>query len=333
MKRPKSALPGRATIKDVARLAGVSSATVSYVLNNLGKVTPEVDAQVRKAADTIGYRRNSVATALKTGRRNVIGCIFPTLTSPVFPEILQAIQHRAEQLGFATFVVESGRGEGREEEAAQVMAQHGVDGVIAVLDRKPKISDNPRYPIVVIDRRVRGLDSVEADHERGGQLMAEFAFSLGHRQVGLLSGLQDLESSQQRRKGFLDAAKGKLHVVWESEVPLTAQLPDAANRLINERRVTLLACVNDLVAMGALGALRQAGIRVPKDVSVIGFDNIQWTSWPLIDLTTIHQSLSALGETAVDLLVKRLEHPQREAEHLKLPVSLIERGTTAARQW
>jgi LacI family transcriptional regulator len=123
-------------------------------LNDLNKVTPEVDAHVRKVAQDLGYSRNRIAAALKTGRRNVIGCIF-TLASPVFPEILQAVQRRAEEHGYATFVVDSGRGGGREEEAAQVLYRHGVDGVVAVLDARPKIVSEPLFPIVVIDRHVQ----------------------------------------------------------------------------------------------------------------------------------------------------------------------------------
>jgi LacI family transcriptional regulator len=122
-------------------------------LNDLNKVTPEVDAHVRKVAQDLGYSRNRIAAALKTGRRNVIGCIF---LSPVrFPEILQAVQRRAEEHGYATFVVDSGRGGGREEEAAQVLYRHGVDGVVAVLDARPKIVSEPLFPIVVIDRHVQ----------------------------------------------------------------------------------------------------------------------------------------------------------------------------------
>lgn len=306
----------------------MSSATVSYVMNNLNKVTPEVDAHVRRIAGTLGYSRNRIAAALKTGRRNVIGCIFPTLVSPVFPEILQAVQRRAEEHGFATFVVDSGPGAGREEEAARVLSRYGVDGVIAVLDAKPKIIAPPLFPIVVIDRHVDGLDSIQADHIAGGRLMAEHAIALGHRHVGLLSGNQDLSSSRQRREGFLDAAQGLLKVRWDIEVPLTPDLPGEATRAIAARDVTLIACVNDLVAMGALGALRTEGLRVPEDICVIGFDDMQWARWPLTDLTTVHQSLADLGTGAVDLLLSRLDDPFRDFEHVTLPVALIQRGST-----
>ena len=317
------------TIKDVARAAGVSSATVSYVMNDLNKVTPEVEAHVRRIAKELGYSRNRIAAALRTGRRHVIGCILPTLTSPVFPEILQAVQRRAEAYGYATVVIDSGRGGGREEEAAAILSRHGVDGVIAVLESRPRIVDPPLFPIVVIDRHLHGLDGVQADHEAGGRLMAAHAIALGHERVGLLSGSRDLVSSRQRHDGFVEAAGGRFDIVWDIEVPLTAELPANATQAIGRRDVSLIACVNDLVAMGALGTLRAHDIDVPEEVSVIGFDDMQWAGWPLIDLTTIRQPLSDLGAIAVDLLMQRLDDPMREVEQIVLPVSLVGRGSTA----
>jgi LacI family transcriptional regulator len=121
------------TIKDVAKAAGVSSATVSYVLNDLNKVSPEVDALVRRVASEIGYSRNNAARALKTGRNNIIGCILPTLTSPVFPEIAKAVQLRAEKHGYATLVIDSGNEPMREERVVNTLARHGVDGAASEL--------------------------------------------------------------------------------------------------------------------------------------------------------------------------------------------------------
>lgn len=317
------------TIKDVAKAAGVSQATVSYVLNNLNKVSPEVDAHVRRAARELGYSRNRAARALKTGRNNVIGCIMPSLLSPVFPEIAQAVQQRAEEHGFATFVIDSGmQTPAREAEAIRVLADHGADGAIAVLGSPRAASDRPTLPLVVIDQPMDGMDGVYADHREGGRLLAEYAIGLGHRRVGLLSGLQSLYSSRERRDGFIDTVRGRLDIVWEVEVPLTPSLSETAVAALHRRDVTLIVCVNDLIAMVALSALRQARIRVPEDVSVTGFDDMQWSGWPLLNLTTVRQPLIRLGRDAVDLLMRRLNAPDAEITNIVLPVSLVERGST-----
>jgi LacI family transcriptional regulator len=157
--------------------------------------------------------------------------------------------------------------------------------------------------------------------------MAEHVIALGHERVGMLSGFQDLNSSRERREGFMDAAQGRLATVWEVNVDLVPQLRAEAVAAIARREVTMIACVNDLVAIATLSALRFLGLRVPQDVSVIGFDDMQWSCWPLIDLTTVRQPLELLGENAVDLLIERLMRPTSPASNVVLPVSLVHRGS------
>lgn len=317
------------TIKDVAKAAGVSSATVSYVLNNLNKVTPEVDALVRKAAADIGYSRNNAARALKTGRNHVIGCILPTLTSPVFPEIAHAVQARAEALGYATLVIDSGNEPMREERVVQTLVQHGVDGAVAMLHPSFKPTSPPIFPMVSLDSRFPGLDSVQADHFAGGRLMAEHIISLGHKRVGMLSGYRELHSNRERREGFMSVAQGRLDVIWEVEVHLLPQLRQEAVEAIGRHEVTVIACVNDLVAIAALSALKALDLKVPDDVSVVGFDDMQWSGWPLINLSTVRQPLNLLGEQAVELLIERLRFPAGRIVERLLPVTFVKRGSTA----
>ncbi|MHA6691255.1 LacI family DNA-binding transcriptional regulator [Devosia sp. A449] len=317
------------TIKDVAKAAGVSSATVSYVLNNLNKVTPEVDALVRKAVADIGYSRNNAARALKTGRNQVIGCILPNLSSPVFPEIAHAVQVRAEALGYATLVIDSGNEPMRTLRAVQTLRQHGVDGAVAMLHPSFNPKSPPIFPMVSLDMAFPSLDSIQADHFAGGRLMAEHAIALGHGRIGMLSGYQEVSSNRERREGFMSVARGRLDIIWEVEVDLLPQLRPEAVIAIGRREVTVIVCVNDLVAIAALSVLKTLNLRVPGDVSVVGFDDMQWSSWPLIDLSTVRQPLGLLGAQAVDLLINRLKFPTAPAEDRVLPVSLIKRGSTA----
>lgn len=316
------------TIKDVAKAAGVSSATVSYVLNGLNKVTPEVDALVRRAAADIGYSRNNAARALKTGHHHLIGCVLPTLTSPVFPEIAEAVQRRASHHGYATVVVDSGNEPMRELDVIETLSRHGIDGVVALLHPSFHLATPPQLPMVSLDAPFPGLDSIMADHQAGGRLMAEHLVGLGHSRIGLLSGFQEHTSNRERRDGFIEAAGGQLEIVWEVNVDLVPQLPPAAIEAIARRDVTAIVCVNDLVAIAALSAIKGLGLSVPDDVSVIGFDNMQWSSWPLISLTTVHQPLNVLGERAVDLLVDRIAGSEEPVKIERLPVELVVRKST-----
>lgn len=318
----------RVTIKDVAREAGVSSATVSYVLNGLNKVTPEVDSLVWKVAESLGYRRNNAARALKTGKTHVIGCLLPSLVSPVFPEIVQSIQFQARKYNYTTVVIDTGNDREQELEAFEFLIDSGVDGAIALLNADGGLPQNTTLPFIVMDGVSDAYDSIECDHYKGGRLAAEYAIRLGHKKIGLLSGEQGLRSSFMRYKGFTDAAEGKLDIVWNVNVPLVPSLNDEARQKLMQRDITLLFCVNDLIAIAAIGELRMIGLKVPDDVSVIGFDDMQWSRWPMFELTTIHQPLQQLGMIAVDLLIRRLNEPQRVICNTILDVSVVERGTT-----
>lgn len=201
----------RVTIRDVAKAAGVSLATVSYVMNDLDKVSPEVDRLVRRVARDLGYARNRAAASLKTGRHNVIGCILPTLVSPIFPEIAEAVQSHAESRGMATLLINSGDTPEREAEALRILASHGVDGAVAVLHPGFQAEGNlPPFPVVTLDSPLPGHDCVQADHRGGGRLIAEYARRLGHRRIGLLSGDSTVASSRERRRRFLGGCRRPL---------------------------------------------------------------------------------------------------------------------------
>ena len=322
---------GRVTIRDVAAAAGVSAATVSYVLNGHAKVGPEAAKAVREAVRRLGYLPNRAARALRTGRPQVIGCVLPTLASPVFPEIAHAVQARAQELGLATLLVDAGDDPEREVAALALLAEHGAAGAIAVL--APGWCGASPVPLTLLDSPVCGYDAVMADHEAGGALQARHAVALGHRRIGLLSGREPVPSNQLRRKGALAAlAEAGLYPAWQEHVPLTLDLSDRARLALSSGRATCILCVNDIVAMAALSHLRSSGVAVPEAVSVIGFDDIAMAGWPLIDLTTVRQPLRALAERAVDLLARRLDEPSRPPEVVTLPVVLVERSTTT-RLW
>ena len=319
----------RATIKDVAKAAGVSAATVSYVMNDLGRVTAEVDAHVRAVAESLGYRRSRAALALKTGRHGAIGCLMPTLLSPIFPVIAAAVQGRAEELGFSTLLVDTGDTPRSEAEALKVLGEQGVDGVVAVLNAPPP--EGLSYPVVTLDSRFAGVDSIRCDHFEGGRMAARLAHDLGYRRAGLFIGNLKVASSVERSQGFLQgAAEIGLPIVWQHEVPLGHDLPDFAKAAIAAREADFIACVNDMVAIGALSIARELAIEVPKDLAIMGFDDIPMAAWPVIGLSTLHQDCKLLGVSAVDMLMRRIEEPDAPREERVLPIRPMLRSTTHA---
>lgn len=316
------------TLRDVAKLAGVSHTTVSHVLNGTKRVRPEVANRVWAAVETLGYRLNRQAQALRRGQSRILGLILPDLTNPFFPGLAQAIGLAVHRAGYTLTLVDSLEDEAVQEEGLRHLAEEQVAGAIwvPVNSYKP-----PPFPVVLVDRTAEGVDGVEADHFLGGRLQARHALELGHQRVGILSGPQSLRSARLRRKGFLvEAQEGGLDVIWEEEVPFSLRLtPRARARLQMARKeVTLVAAANDAIALAALEVLRESGTRVPEEVSLIGYDDIPWATLAYPPLTTVRQPIRQMAEAAVDLLLRRLEEPEGEAARTVLPVTLVPRGST-----
>jgi len=317
-----------ARLKDVAERAGVSTATVSNVLRGTKAARPEVTARVRAAADALGYVPNPHAQSLRTGHSRAVGLLVPDLTNPYFPALAQAIETTARAHGYALLVMDAGNDGALEDASLSLMASYRVAGVIWV-----PVHDQPRldwpFPVVTVDRPLACCDAVVADHFQGGALVARHALERGHRRVGLLTGPRALASAALRRSGFLEAAAGGLEVAWEHEVPFTSDLPADVVARLRDPGCTLIACANDAVAVGVLRALRDAGARVPDDVSVIGFDDVPWAEFVEPALTTVRQPLAALGAAAVEMLHARIAEPATPRRFETHPVALVVRRTVA----
>lgn len=316
------------TLRDVAKLAGVSHTTVSRVLNGTKRVRPEVADRVWAAVETLGYRLNRQAQALRRGQSRILGLILPDLTNPFFPGLAQAIGLAVHRAGYTLTLVDSLEDEAVQEEGLRHLAEEQVAGAIwvPVNSYKP-----PPFPVVLVDRTAEGADGVEADHFLGGRLQARHALELGHQRVGILSGPQSLRSARLRREGFLaEAQEGGLEVVWEEEVPFSLSLtPRARARLQKAREeVTFVAAANDAIALAALEVLRESGTRVPEEVSLIGYDDIPWATLAYPPLTTVRQPIPQMAEAAVGLLLRRVQELEGEAVRTVLPVALVPRGST-----
>lgn len=320
-----------ATIRDVALRAGVSVATVSYVLNGKKQVSDGVTARVVAAASELNYRPSRSARALRKGHSNTVGLVLPDITNPFFPTLAQAVEHNARKRGFGVVFVDAQGSLEAEREGLELLSEYGVAGAIwcPVGDAVPPAP--LAFPVVLLDRPVAGFDAVYSDFVAGGRLAAACALRLGHERIGLLSGPRTLASARLRRQGFLAglAAQGRLEPVWEHVVPFSSDLPAAASDALLKRDITLLVAANDAVAIGVLKRAREAGIAVPSELSVIGFDDISWAELVFPALSTVRQPLAKLGESAVSLLQRRLDAPNGDPQAVVLGVEFVERGSTA----
>ncbi|HTD12439.1 MAG TPA: LacI family DNA-binding transcriptional regulator [Steroidobacteraceae bacterium] len=319
-----------ATVKDIAAAVGVSVATVSNVLNgrpNVGRVNRQ---KVLRAAKRLGYRPNRAAQAMRTGRTRAIGLVLPDLTNPFFPELAQAVENTARGLGLLVCLVDSqGRAAGEADGFALLM-QHAVDGIIwcPVGPRLPPYLRDAARPVVLIDRPRPGFPVVHSDYLMGGRLLAEYALRMGHRCVGLLSGPQNLASARQRRDGLVEAFPQDIRIAWEVVVGFDGILnADAVRALQRRGKATLIVAGNDLIAISAIRCLAEAGVHVPADVSITGFDNIRWTDVVTPRLTTIAQPVGAIGAKAVQLMQQRMAGEKIANRPTIFDVTLIERDS------
>lgn len=227
----------------------------------------------------------------------------------------------------SVLLFDSGENVQVEEQGFHLFSDFGVEGAVCVPSGStlPVRPGESSYPIVLVDRPVDDFDVVYADHALGGRMLAQYIHDKGHKNVGLLSGNQDFTSARLRRDGFLKEADGNLNIVWEIPVSFSDQLLHEAIRLLSDKHVEAVCAASDIVAIGVLRILREAGMNVPGDVAVVSFDDIPSASWVDPALTTIHQPLRDLGEQAVQLLIDRIHYPKLPRRELVLPVELIRR--------
>jgi LacI family transcriptional regulator len=320
-----------ATLRDVAKLAGVSVATASYVLTGKKRMSEEVEQRIHQAVQQIGFQPNSMARALRTGQSKTLGLIVPDITNPFFPQFAQAVETRARTEGYATVLMESGYEAQTELQNLDFLTSRGVDGLIWTLSGSGRLpSSKPSVPTVITDYAPSGWHSVHADDYGGGRLQARFALQAGHQKVMLLWGLLSITAIQERQRGFYDESAGRLTVVAELESPFSLNLSKSLERklLSQAKDCTLLICGNDVLAIAAIKAFKRAGIAVPEQVSVIGFDDTPLSEIVEPSLTTIAQPTKKLGSLAVDLLLGQIQGRKDLTPQIIVPVSLIERGST-----
>lgn len=320
----------RPTLRDVATSAGVSTATVSFVLNGTKPVAATTRARVEQALATLGYRMSPSARALRTGRHHAIGLLLPDLANPFFPGIAQAVTDAAWRCGHALVLASCCDDPGAEAETLAAVGER-VDGIIWI----PGTASPPHRPVVpavILDRPSTALahyDSISADHYQGGALAAGALRAANRRRIGLLASPATSPSAASRAAGFLDHAAG-LDLIWHHRLPFGLDLPADAARWLADPAIDGIFAGSDVVAIGAIRLLRMLGRLVPDDVAVIGFDDIPWAALAEPPLTTIRQPVRALGAMAVETLLGRIADPERAPIHRSLLVNLIERASTPA---
>ncbi len=325
------------TIKDVARAAGVSVTTVSHVFNGTRPVAAETQARVKAAIDELGYYPSILARALKGERTGTIGMLATSSTNPFFAEVISGVEERCFELGYSLILCNTREDRQRMNAQLATMLQKRIDGLIVMTTNyDPSFFQDLRglrgIHLVAID--TEDLDQVivvNDDSEMGGALAANFLVERGFRRLGVLAGPHQHPRANRRLKGFAEALKQAGLALEESLIyrtDLTLGSGDAAmQRLLAQQKVPpeAIFCMNDLTAIGAMHAARQAGLEIPGDLSLIGYDDIEMASYCQPQLTTIRQPTMEIGRTAAQRLIALVQGEEETSEAVALPPQLVER--------
>ena len=334
-----------ATLSEIALHAGISEATVSRVLNDKPGVSDAARQRVLTALDVLGYERPA---RLRRRSAGLVGLVVPELENPIFPAFAQVIDDALANRRFTPVLCTQSPGGISEDEYVESLLDHGVAGIVFVSGRHADVTaDHDRYrtlierglPVVFVNGFVPGLPApfLSCDDHAAMALAVSHLAQLGHVRIGLAVGQVRYMPAQRKRAGFIAALTSQLGLPedeaagWVEESLFSVEGGAAAAVKLIERGATALVCGSDLMALGAVRAARDAGRRVPEDVSVVGFDDTRLIQFVEPPLTTIRQPVQALGEAAVVALTEAIAgKPIPAHEYLYIPELVVRRSTARA---
>jgi len=329
------------TIKDIARLAGVSYTTVSRALNNTSEINSETRARILEICRQEGYRTNLLARSLSSHRTNLIGLIIPDIASPFFSELYLNIETYALDLGYQVMLCNGQPGDGKIEELFEFLIGHRADGIILVSSINNAHDLFYKYsqtvPTVLLGDCVslesNPVNIVSVDNALGGRMAAEYLYHLGHRKVLYMGRRPGSIIHERRYGGFVDAARELGLRVRVIDNPGSASTIESGYQLAKQVFLegfeeTAAFAAADAIAMGIMQSADEFGVSIPDQFSLLGFDNISYSALPNIRLTTLDQQKNRQAKATMDLLLDLIRHPDRGeyTRRLICPV-LLERSS------
>lgn len=335
------------TIIDVARHAGVSAMTVSRVINGTGYTSAPTRARVQAAIEELGYVPNALARQLRSKRTKTIALVVADISNPFFTTIARGVEDVAQRHGFSVMYCNTDESEVEEEQYLLMLIERRVDGVLLVPARSSgdsfRLLHHHHMPVVVLDRRISavGVDTVRCDSEAGAHALAKHLVDMGHRRIAVLTGRRTISTSVDRVAGTRRALEEAGLALPDDLVHYGGFNFGDANQADGHRmavemlaapgeRPSAVLCANNFIAFGAIRALRESGVNVPDDLSVVAFDDLpeEWISEPF--LTVAAQPAYEIGRVAATLLLDRVEgHPERSGESVILPFEMRIRRSSA----
>tara|TARA_Y100001956_G_scaffold80293_1_gene95203 strand:+ start:1463 stop:2470 length:1008 start_codon:yes stop_codon:yes gene_type:complete len=328
-----------ATMKDIAKLAGVSTSTVSHVINKSRFVSEEISERVNNAAKQLNYTPSALARSLKVNRTKTIGMLVTTSTNPFFGEVVKGVERSCYQQGYNLILCNTEGDNERMRESINTLLQKRVDGLILMCsslegERIDVFEKYPDIPVVVMDwgPMLFTSDKIQDNSLRGGYIAAKHLIEAGHKDIGCITGPLVKHQAQMRYEGYkraLNEAQLDFNPNWIIESDFECEGGYSAfNKMYEKGKLpSALFVSNDMMAMGVINAANEKGVRIPEDLSIIGYDDIQISKFMTPSLTTIHQPKYRLGKAAVEALLNKLDGHSSDAQIVQLEPTLVERAT------
>ena len=326
-----------ASIKEVATIAGVSVATVSRALANPEKVSEATRAKVNRAIEATGYRPNLLARNFRSSRSYCVVVMVPDITNPFFSRVIKAIEDRAQQRGYAVLLGDTRDQHSREQEYVKRVETRLADGLIQLRPSEVAIEGNPIPIVYACGCTNVAQSSVIIDNQVAAKKLVDYLLSLGHKRIAVLTGLRENPHTAERLAGYKAALiEAGIAIrddyILEGDFTMGAGQDTAIRAMALAEPPTALFCMSDQMAMGAIQALQARGIKVPDEVSVAGFDNIEYSAFWHPAITTVAQPAEEIGKRAIDMLLTMIEDSHYNVSNKVLPTQLIVRESTGPRR-
>lgn len=322
-----------ATIKDVAKVAGVTVTTVSRVLNNRGYISDATRKKVYDAMEELDYQPNELARSLYRRKSNIIGLIVPNVSHPFFAELSNYIEYYAYEAGYKVLICNSYQDSIKERDYVEMLKRNQVDGIIMgshTIDTSDYL--NPSLPIVAIDRNLsNNIPFVTSDNYSGGLLATNLLIDRGCKKLAHISGPLEINTPANKRcQAFVDVASERnvKYVIKEAKLDIFKSYKKLIYKLFEEQPdIDGIFASSDMIATSIIHVANDIGKEITKDLKIVGYDDIDLASLVVPTLTTIKQPIKEMGELAIKILIDQIENKNVDIENI-LPISLIERKTT-----
>ncbi|TQS75025.1 LacI family transcriptional regulator [Ornithinibacillus gellani] len=322
------------TIRDVAKLADVSVATVSRVINDKGYVNKDTKNRVEAAIQALDYRPNDVARSLFKGKSKMIALFVPDIKNPFFPELARAVEDISNQYGYTFILCNTDNNNKKEITYLQALSQKSIDGIILVSSTMSSTQmKGIKVPMIALDRKMESdLISVTVNNREGARQAVQYLKQTGCQRIAHIAGPETVSSAIHRLGGYVDEVKNDAwftsHYIRAGDYSMDKAFEETKQLLEIEPDVDGIFVANDVMGVGVLKAIKALNKRVPKDISVISFDGIELGTISTPSLTTMAQPIYHIGKRAAEILIQKIEHPKTKVQSEEHEVTLTIREST-----